>query len=700
MNLAIKSPSSPLPLPGPGRLGSVFRNRVLTRFGMPWQRRLARAALLVPHIRFFENEFGRLPDRELQVRADQMRGRARAGDASPAFLAEAFGLCSTAIWRGLGLRPFDVQLAAGVAMFEGALVELATGEGKTLTAAFPAFLHALAGRGVHVVTVNEYLANRDAETLGPVYDRLGLSVGVLSSKMEDPIRSDAYRRDITYGTASEFGFDFLRDRLKQVGGDVAQVPFWSAWQKDAATGRVDKRVQRGHFCALVDEVDSIFIDEARTPLIISSPTRKASQAEAVVYYWADAVVKRLKAGEHFAHDIKKDKVGLTDEGKKFVRYSKPPVGEHSHAMDKLFDAIERSIHAHRRLVLDHHYMVIEEKVVIVDESTGRPMPDRTWSNGLHQAVEAKEGVQIQLAADHAAQITFQSYFRRYEHLSGMSGTLLPNFHEVRRVYHRWVVAVPTNRPILREQYPDAVFPTENAKFDAIVEQVRMMQVKGRPVLIGTRSVEKSEALSRRLRAAGIEHQVLNARQNEQEALIIAQAGRLGCVTVSTNMAGRGTDIILGGSIGKLVEAIQSDPLVRDEEKMRQVVELQAEWKKNHELVVAAGGLHVIGSERHEAQRIDRQLIGRAGRQGDPGSGQFFVSLEDKLLEALGPDRQEDLAELIVDGVERDWNRYRPLFIEAQKRLERQHYRQRLDMMFFHRNRREQLGDIGADPFVD
>jgi preprotein translocase subunit SecA len=369
-------------------------------------------------------------------------------------------------------------------------------------------------------------------------------------------------------------------------------------------------------------------------------------------------------------------------------------------MDKLFDAVEKAAHAHHRFVRDHHYMIIKEKVVIVDESTGRPMPDRHWQEGLHQAVEAKESMPIHLAADHAAQITYQSYFRQYEHLSGMSGTLIQNFRELRRVYRRWVVAVPTNMPIIRRQFPDEVLPTQSAKFDAIVAQVIELQAKGRPVLIGTRSVEKSEAISERLTAVGIAHQVLNARQNEQEARIVSQAGRPGCVTVATNMAGRGTDIILGGSIGKAVDAIREDASIDEDEKQRQIAELKANWRELHEQVVRAGGLHVIGSERHESLRIDRQLAGRAGRQGDPGSAQFFVSLDDKLLEALGQQMQAELHALGEAGGKRDWNAYRPLFVRAQRITERKHYRQRLDMMFYHRQRREKLGDISADPFVD
>jgi preprotein translocase subunit SecA len=650
--------------PYSGRLGSMARCQVLANIGGPATRRLARAALLVPRIREYEQMFGKLSPEELKARASQLRGRSRAGDMSKEFIAEGFGLCSVSVWRALGMRAFDVQLAAGVVMFEGALTELATGEGKTLTATFPVFLRALAGRGVHVATVNDYLAKRDAELMGPVYEALGLSVGFLQQKMEDHDRQNTYKKDVTYGTASEFGFDFLRDRLKRSGGQVAATPFWGPWTAKPGMVPIDPRVQRGHFFALVDEADSIFIDEARTPLIISAPTREAKPEECVMYYWADSVAKVMKFGEHFTLDVKKDKIEVTESGRQLARYSSPPSGPHAPAFDKLIEAIEKAIQANYRFVLDHHYMLIDNKVVIVDESTGRPMPDRHWREGLHQAVEAKEQVPIHVAADHAASITYQSYFRHYEKLAGMTGTVVQNSKEIRRVYKLRVVQIPTNMPIMRTRAPDLVFATEGEKFDAIVQQVKAMREAGRPVLLGTRSVEKSEAVAKRLTALGIPHRVLNAKQDKEEAQIVSQAGQPGMVTVATNMAGRGTDIKLG-------------PGVAD-----------------------AGGLHVIATERHEAIRIDRQLLGRAGRQGDPGSGQLFLSMQDKILEALGPERFERLKELGKAGGNRDWNQFRRLFVISQKRTERKHYRQRLDLMHYERQRKELLTDLGADPFVD
>jgi preprotein translocase subunit SecA len=661
---SIDRPACPPNLPYSGRLGLPSRNRLVARFGGPVVRRLARASLHLPRIRHFEQEFGKLPDPELRARANQLRGRARAGDMSAAFLAEGFGLCSVAVWRTLGMRAFDVQLAAGATMFEGALCELATGEGKTLTATFPVFLRGLSARGVHVATVNDYLAKRDAELMGPVYRMLGLSVGFLQQKMEDSDRHAAYRMDITYGTASEFGFDFLRDRLKRSGGQVASTPFWGPWTSKPGMTPADPRVQRGHYFALVDEADSIFIDEARTPLIISAPTREAKPEECVMYYWADDLAKRMQHGEHFKLDIKKDKIEVTDAGRQLARYSNPPSGPHAPAMDKLIEAIEKALQANHRFILDHHYMIHENKVVIVDESTGRPMPDRHWREGLHQAVEAKEKVPIHVAADHAASITYQSYFRQYEKLAGMTGTVVQNSKEIRRVYKLRVVQIPTNKKIVRKRLPDLVYPTDDAKYDAVVAEIKRLRDAGRPILVGTRTVEKSEAVSRRLTALGIPHRVLNAKQDKEEALIVSQAGQPGTVTVATNMAGRGTDIKLGPGVAQ------------------------------------AGGLHVIGTERHEAIRVDRQLLGRAGRQGDPGSGQLFLSLEDKLLEALGHARHENLIRLGKAGGNRNWNQFRKLFVIAQRKTERKHFRQRLDLMHYERQRKELLGDLGADPFVD
>ena len=654
------------PPPSPrNRLGFRWKNALVALAGPPWQRRLARAALYVPRIRAWEDQYDRLSDEELKTTSLRLRGRARGGESLDRLIPEAFGLVCVASKRHLGLRPFDVQLAAGVVMHQGALAELATGEGKTLCATLPAFLNALEGKGVHVTTVNDYLARRDAELMGPIYNALGLSVGVIQMQMPDQERHPLYRRDITYGTASEFGFDFLRDRLKVAGNKGQESPFWDAWLKAGALASPeDAYVQRPHHFALVDEADNIFIDEARTPLIISSPTRAATPEEQIVFLWADRLVRRMKPEEHFFFDTEKQKLVLNTAGMQLARYSNPPSGPHGKAMDKLEEAIEQALQAHYRFRRDQHYMIDKGKVIIIDEFTGRRMPDRHWREGLHQAVEAKEGVQVNHPSEHAAQITFQSYFRLYKKLAGMTGTAVQNRWEVRRVYKIWVVQVPTNRPIRRDHWPDRVFPNEDVKFDAIVQEVGRLRAAGRAVLIGTRSVEKSEKLSERLTAAGIEHQVLNARQHEQEAKIVAQAGQLGRVTIATNMAGRGTDI------------------------------------KPPPEVLGAGGLHVLGTERHESLRIDRQLMGRAGRQGDPGSAQFFLSLEDELLEGLGPKAQERWKQFGLRGGERNWGQYLPLFRRAQRRVERRHYRNRVDLMVHEKQRQEILKDLGADPYVD
>jgi preprotein translocase subunit SecA len=648
------------------RFGPHWVNYLRALFGTPSQRRLGRAALQIDRIRYWEQEFSRLNDAEVRQRGLQLRGRARGGESLDSLLPETYGLVCVAAMRNTKLRPFDVQLVGGVVMHWGALAELATGEGKTLVATLPVALNALLGKGVHVTTVNDYLARRDGEWTGQIYRALGLTTGILQMQMPDADRAQAYRCDITYGTASEFGFDFLRDRLKVAGDRGQAMPFWAPWiaSKGQFEQPLDPKVQREHHFAVVDEADNIFIDEARTPLIISAPTRPATKEEQVVYHWADELARKMVREQHFTLDEKKQKVELTEEGKQMARYANAPVGQHSHAMDKLHEHVERAIHAHFRFRLDQHYMIEKGKVVIIDEFTGRRMPDRHWREGLHQAVEAKEKVQVTFAADHAAQITFQEYFRLYKKLSGMTGTAAQNWMEIRRVYKIWVVCVPTNMPVIREQWPDRIFPTEDAKFDAVVDEVLRLRGEGRPVLIGTRSVEKSEKLSLKLRKAGVDHQVLNARQHEQEAKIVEHAGEPGKVTIATNMAGRGTDIKLGPGVAE------------------------------------ASGLHVLATERHEARRIDRQLAGRSGRQGDPGSCQFFLALDDELLEGLGPRRQESLRQRGLRGGNVDWDQYEPEFLRAQRRVERRHYRQRVDLMLYHRQRRETLKDIGADPYVD
>jgi len=651
----------PLAPPG-GRLGPRWLNRLRSWFGLPTHRRLGQAGLALEPIRRWEESYRHLSDTELKQVSRKLRGRARGGEPLERLLPEAFGLACVAAVRTTQMRPYDVQLAAGVVLHHGALAELATGEGKTLTAALPAYLNALPGKGVHVITSNEYLARRDAALMTPIYQALGLKVGSLLPKMSDQDRQAAYACDITYGTAADFGFDFLRDRLKASAGGGSAVPLWQQWRRGGSSGTsAAEPVQRGHFFALVDEADNIFIDEARTPLVISSPTRPTTPDEQLVYHWADRVARSLIRDQDFQLDDKKGRIELLKDGKQKLRWANPPAI--AHGIDVLEEHVERALHAHHRLARDQHYLIDAGKIVLIDESTGRPMPDRHLGNDLHQAVEAKEAVTITKANDHAAQITYQTFFRLYEKLAGMSGTAAENSWELFRVYRLWVVRVPTNRPILRQHWPDRVFPTEDAKFAGVVAEVARLQEQGRPVLIGTRSVEHSEKLSQCLQQAGIVHEVLNARQHAREAEIVAEAGHQGRVTIATNMAGRGTDIKLGPH------------------------------------VAAVGGLHVLGTERHESGRIDRQLSGRAGRQGDPGSAQFFVSLEDELLEALGPAEQTRLQEL-GRSTQADWQGFLPRFVKAQRRLEHKHYRQRMDLLAYHRERLEILEDIGADPYVD
>jgi preprotein translocase subunit SecA len=666
-NAASPEPAAYVKPPAPrNRLGPRWLNQLKALVGLPWQRRLSWGALQVPRIRDFEAKYDSASDEELKTLGMRLRGRARGGESLDRILPEAFGLVCVAAKRRTQMRPFDVQLAAGIVMHNGALAELATGEGKTLCASMPVFLNALVGKGVHVTTVNDYLARRDAELMGPIYTSLGLTVGVLQQQMGEQDRQKAYRCDITYGTASEFGFDFLRDRLKAAGAKGQESPFWAPWQNGAFNATPpDPYVQRGHHYALVDEADNIFIDEARTPLIIAGPTRLATPEEETVYRWADALAQQMEPERHFSFDVKKQKLELTNEGQALARYSSPPsVGADSLAMDKIYERVEQALHAHIRFKRDQHYMIEKDKVVIIDESTGRRMPDRHWREGLHQAVEAKERVPVHFPSDHAAQITYQSYFRLYTKLAGMTGTAAQNWFELYRVYKLWVVCVPTNRPVIRETWPDRVFPNEDVKFDAVVQEVSQLRAQGRSVLIGTRSVEKSEALSKKLTAAGIEHDVLNARFHEMEAQIVALAGQKGRVMIATNMAGRGTDI------------------------------------KPEDSVLAAGGLHVLGTERHEAIRIDRQLAGRAGRQGDPGSAQFFMSLDDELLEGLGPARYEALKRRGQAGGGGSWDSYLPRFKKAQRKVEARHYKNRVDLMVHEKQRQEILKDLGADPYVD
>ncbi|HZQ45162.1 MAG TPA: preprotein translocase subunit SecA, partial [Acidobacteriaceae bacterium] len=534
-------------------------------------------------------------------------------------LPEAFAVVREAAIRVIGMRHYDVQMIGGMVLHQGKIAEMKTGEGKTLVATLPCYLNALAGRGVHVVTVNDYLAKRDAEWMGKVYGFLGLTVGVIVHDLSDEQRREAYGADITYGTNNEFGFDYLRDNMKFDLKDT---------------------VQRGHFYCIVDEVDSILIDEARTPLIISGPTDKTTDKYAI----ANTIIPQLEEGEmienfesqsktwtgDYVVDEKARAITITDEG--FEKVEKL-LGIGNIADPENWDMkhhIEVATKAHALYKRDVEYVVKDGEIIIVDEFTGRLMPGRRWSDGLHQAIEAKEGVDIRKEDQTLATITFQNYFRLYKKLAGMTGTAETEAAEFESIYKLDIVVIPTNRVLLRIENPDVVYRTAKEKYFAVADEIERLHASKQPVLVGTTSIEKSELLSEILKRKGVRHVVLNAKFHEKEAEIVAQAGRLGMVTIATNMAGRGTDIVLGGNLQMELAAAGDDP-----EKRRVI---QADWEKRHQQVVAAGGLKVIGTERHESRRIDNQLRGRSGRQGDPGSSRFYLSLEDNLLRIFGSDR--------------------------------------------------------------
>lgn len=553
-------------------------------------------------------------------------------------LPEAFAVVREAARRTIGLRHFDVQIAGGVILHEGRIAEMSTGEGKTLVATLPAYLNALLGKGVHVVTVNDYLAKRDSEWMGPVYRFLGLTVGVIQHDMSDAERQAAYACDITYGTNNEFGFDYLRDNMKYAVGDL---------------------VQRDFYYAIVDEVDSILIDEARTPLIISGAAEEATDKYFFARRVADQLAGRritendqieakhrgedLGKGFDYIADEKAHTISLTEDGE--YKAAKLWNVDNMHSLETmdLKHHTQQALRAKEFFKRDREYIVKDGQVIIVDEFTGRLMPGRRWSDGLHQAVEAKEGMKIEQENQTLATITFQNYFRMYEKLAGMTGTAFTEANEFKSIYKLDVVVVPTNRPLIRINHTDQVYKTEKEKFNAVVEEIVEMNKAGRPVLVGTISIERSELLGELLKRRGIPHQVLNAKFHEMEAQIVAQAGRFRGVTIATNMAGRGTDILLGGNadfMAKNLAAQRSGPDAQDyAQSYKQFLEkFRAETKEEHDKVVQLGGLHVLGTERHEARRIDNQLRGRCGRQGDPGSSRFFVSLEDDLMRLFGSDR--------------------------------------------------------------
>jgi preprotein translocase subunit SecA len=585
------------------------------------ERELRRIRPLAEQINEIEAQISPLSDAELGAKTGEFRQRLDQGATLDELLPEAFAVVREAAKRVLHMRHFDVQLIGGIVLHEGRIAEMATGEGKTLVATLPAYLNALTGRGVHIVTVNDYLARRDTEWMGPIYRQLGLTVGAIQHDMDDAARKRAYLADIVYGTNNEFGFDYLRDHMKF---------------------SLDDCVQRELHYAIVDEVDSILIDEARTPLIISGPAEQSTE----LYYRIDRIIPRLRKEDDYTIDEKTRSVVLSEDGVQHV--------EELLHIDNLYDPrnieilhhVTQALRAHTLFKKDVDYVVKDGEVIIVDEFTGRLMPGRRWSDGLHQAVEAKERVKIANENQTLATITFQNYFRMYTKLAGMTGTADTEAQEFHTIYNLDVVVVPTNRSLIRHNYPDVVYRTEEEKFKAVGDEIEDLYAAGRPVLVGTISIEKSEHLSRLLRQRGIPHNVLNAKQHEREAEIVAQAGRYKAVTIATNMAGRGTDILLGGNPEfRTREELRQrglDPTkVSPQEWQAVYAEINAQTDKERELVLKAGdigGLHIIGTERHESRRIDNQLRGRAGRQGDPGSSRFYLSLEDDLLRIFGSDR--------------------------------------------------------------
>ena len=592
-----------------------------TVFGTPNDRKVKSVRPLIARINALEPEFLALSDDGLKERTAQLKDRVAKGEALDAVLPEAFANCREAAKRALGLRAFDVQLMGGIFLHQGNIAEMKTGEGKTLVATFPAYLNALTGKGVHVVTVNDYLARRDADWMSKVYAALGMTTGVVVPWQPEEEKRAAYRCDITYATNNELGFDYLRDNMK---------------------GRLEDMAQRGHYFAIVDEVDSILIDEARTPLIISGPSQDRSD----LYIAVDKVVPLVRE-EHFKLDEKQRQVTFTEDGNEFIEQALLEAGILPEGQS-LYDPesttivhhVTQALRAHKLYTKDQQYIVRDGEVMLIDEFTGRMMKGRRLSDGLHQAIEAKEGVQIQPENTTLASVTFQNYFRLYEKLGGMTGTAATEAEEFAEIYKLGVVEVPTNRPVARKDEHDAVYRTAREKYDAIVKEIHKANAKGQPILVGTTSIEKSEMLSELLAQAGVEHNVLNARQHEQEAQIVADAGKLGAVTIATNMAGRGTDIKLGGNVEfKVMEAIAANP-DRHPDELR--AEVEAAHAGDEAAVKAAGGLFVLATERHESRRIDNQLRGRSGRQGDPGRSAFYLSLEDDLMRIFGSERLDKM----------------------------------------------------------
>jgi preprotein translocase subunit SecA len=595
-------------------------------FGTKNEREIKRLWPLVEEVNSFEASISALSDSELKGKTAEFRKRIEAGETLDAILPEAFSVVREVSKRVLGMRHFDVQIMGGVVLHEGKIAEMKTGEGKTLVATLPVYLNALEGKGVHVITVNDYLAQRDAEWMGPLYKFLGLSVGVIVHGLTDEERQAAYGTDVTYGTNNEFGFDYLRDNMKY---DISQY------------------VQRELNYSIVDEVDSILIDEARTPLIISGPSEESTDK----YYKINRIVPRLKKEADFTVDEKTKNAVLTEDGNIKAEELLGAGNLYDPENMDLVHHVLQALRAHHMFKRDVDYVIKDGEILIVDEFTGRLMPGRRWSDGLHQAIEAKEDVKIASENQTLATITFQNYFRMYNKLAGMTGTADTEAEEFAKTYNLDVVIIPTHMPMIRGDKADVIYKTESGKFKAIINDIEELHKDGQPVLVGTISIEKSEVLSRMLKQKGIKHSVLNAKYHDKEAEIIAQAGRSGAVTIATNMAGRGTDIVLGGNHEGLARQLLNKAEPSEEELKQSLKEAQLTCQKDKEIVLSAGGLCIVGTERHESRRIDNQLRGRSGRQGDPGASRFYLSLEDDLMRIFGSEKISGLMDKL--GMEED-----------------------------------------------
>ncbi len=670
-------------------MNSLFGALVRGVIGTKHERDMKRLRPGVEAISALEPRIRSLSDPQLAAKTGEFREALSRGATLDEILHEAFAVVREVSRRKLAMRHFDVQLIGGIVLHQGKIAEMKTGEGKTLVATLPIYLNALAGKGTHLITVNDYLARRDIEWMGPIYTSLGLTTGLIQHSCTDEERKAAYGADVTYGTNNEFGFDYLRDNMKY---------------------SIDGYVQRGHHYAIVDEVDSILIDEARTPLIISGPAEESTE----LYYKIDKIIPRLARETDYTIDEKTRTVTLTEEGVESAEGLLGVKNLYDPANMDVLHHVNQALRAHTLFKRDVDYMVKDGQVIIVDEFTGRLMPGRRWSDGLHQAIEAKEGARIERENQTLASITFQNYFRMYEKLAGMTGTADTEATEFDRIYKLEVVVIPTNKPLIRIENADVVFRTRPEKYRAVVVEIRDLRERGQPVLVGTVSIENSELLSGMLKREGITHTVLNAKYHEMEAEIVAQAGRKGAVTIATNMAGRGTDILLGGNpemtARRKAAAMEPPP---DQERYAELLEqCRKQAETEHDEVVKLGGLHILGTERHEARRIDNQLRGRAGRQGDPGSSRFYLSLDDDLMRIFGGERVQGL--MLKLGMEEDVPLEAGMVTRsierAQKQVEGQHFATRKHLLEYddvmnkqrievYRWRREILEGKGSREYV-